>query len=117
MKAEENAPEETKPKEKWHYEKRQVVKFFLKPDKGKTKQRMCLSEHPFGTIKRAMGATHFLLKGMRKVAGEFALFCLGYNLERAKNLLGFHKNDGINGTGISLFLNPVYFIQFSMTQI
>ena len=78
---------------------------------------MCLSEHPFGTIKRAMGATHFLLKGMRKVAGEFALFCLGYNLERAKNLLGFHKNDGINGTGISLFLNPVYFIQFSMTQI
>ena len=117
MKAEENAPEETKPKEKWHYEKRQVVKFFLKPDKGKTKQRMCLSEHPFGTIKRAMGATYFLLKGMRKVAGEFALFCLGYNLERAKNLLGFHKNDGINGTGISLFLNPVYFIQFSMTQI
>lgn len=53
--------------------------------------RMCLSEHPFGTIKRAMGATYFLLKGMRKVAGGFALFCLGYNLERAKNLLGFHK--------------------------
>ena len=34
---------------------------------------MCLSEHPFGTIKRAMGATYFLLKGMRKVDGEFAL--------------------------------------------
>ena len=29
-----------------------------------------------------MGATYFLLKGMRKVAGEFVLFCLGYNLER-----------------------------------
>ena len=52
---------------------------------------MCLPEHPFGTIKRAMGSTYFLLKGMRKVGGEFALFCLGYNLERAKNLLGFHK--------------------------
>ena len=78
---------------------------------------MWLSEHPFGTIKRAMGATYFLLKGMRKVAGEFALFCLGYNLERAKNLLGFHKMMELNGTGISLFLNPVYFIQFSMTQI
>ena len=38
-----------------------------------------------------MGSTYFLLKGMRKVAGEFALFCLGYNLERAKNLLGFQK--------------------------
>ena len=91
LKAEGNEPEETKSKEKWHYEKKKVVKFFLKPDKEKTNQRMCLSEHPFGTIKRAMGATYFLLKGMRKVAGEFALFCLGYNLERAKNLLGFQK--------------------------
>ena len=52
---------------------------------------MCLPEHPFGTIKRAMGATYFLLKGMRKVAGEFVLFCLGYNLERDKNILGFYK--------------------------
>lgn len=54
-------------------------------------QRMCLSEHPFGTIKRAMGSTYFLLKGLEKVEGEFALLCLGYNLERAKNLLGFNK--------------------------
>lgn len=73
------------------YKKVKVVKFFLKPDRKKTAQRMCLSEHPFGTIKRAMGASYFLLKGIRKVAGEFALFCLGYNFERAKNLLGFRK--------------------------
>ena len=38
-----------------------------------------------------MGATYFLLKGKRMVAGEFALWCLAYNLERAKNLLGFDK--------------------------
>lgn len=25
------------------------------------------------------------------MAGEFALFCLGYNIERAKNILGFEK--------------------------
>ena len=67
------------------------MKFFLKSDREKMSQRMCLSEHPFGTIKRAMGASYFLLRGIRKVAGEFALFCLGYNLERAKNLLGFQK--------------------------
>ena len=91
LKAEGKEHEETKTSEKWHYEKRKVVKFFLKPDKEKMSQRMCLSEHPFGTIKRAMGATYFLLRGIRKVAGEFALFCLGYNLERAKNLLGFQK--------------------------
>jgi len=54
-------------------------------------QRMCLSEHPFGTIKRTMGSTFFLLRGMRKVDGEFALLCLGYNITRAKNLLGFNK--------------------------
>ena len=54
-------------------------------------QRMSLLEHPFGTIKRAMGVSYFLLKGMRKVTEKFALFCLGHNLERAKNLLGFQK--------------------------
>ena len=76
---------------KGHYENIKVVKFTLKPKREITAQRMCLSEHPFGTIKRSMGATYFLLRGMRKVAGEFALFCLGYNIERAKNLLGFNK--------------------------
>lgn len=93
LKAEGKEPEQKKVVEerKFHYKKVKIVKFFLKPDREKTAQRMCLSEHPFGTIKRAMGATHFLLRGLKKVAGEFALFCLGYNLERAKNLLGFEK--------------------------
>lgn len=70
---------------------KKIVVFKLKPDRAKTSERMCLSEHPFGTIKRAMGFTYFLLKGMRKVTGEFALMCLGYNLKRAKSLLGFNK--------------------------
>lgn len=76
---------------KGRYEKVKVVKFILKPSREKMSLRMSLSEHPFGTIKRAMGATYFLLKGLRKVTGEFALFCLGYNIERAKNLLGFGR--------------------------
>ncbi len=74
-----------------HFEKVKIVKFFLKPDTQKTSQRMCLSEHPFGTIKRTKGFTYFLLNGIRKVTGEFALFCLGYNIARARNLLGFDK--------------------------
>ena len=55
---------------------------------------MCLSEHPFGTIKRAMGVTYFLLKGKRMVAGEFALWCLAYNLVRVfggQTTLKFYK--------------------------
>lgn len=54
-------------------------------------ERMCSSEHPFGTIKRARGFSYFLLRGLKKVTGEFALMCLGYNIKRAKNLLGFEK--------------------------
>lgn len=71
--------------------KMKVVRIILKPNRIKTDQRKNLSEHPFGTIKRAMGASYFLLKGMAKVAGEFALSCLGYNIKRATNLLGFTK--------------------------
>ena len=91
LKAEGKECENAKQAVKGHFEKVKVVKFFLKPSFEKMSQRMCLSEHPFGTIKRAMGATYFLLKGLRKVTGEFALFCRGYNMERAKNLLGFEK--------------------------
>lgn len=91
---EETEPENKKSeanKRKGHMEERKIVKFKFSPNRSIMSQRMCLSEHPFGTIKRAMGAAYFLLKGMRKVTGEFALFCLGYNIERAKNLLGFKK--------------------------
>ena len=78
-------------KGKYHWENKKVVRFFLKPDRNKTAERMCLSEHPFGTIKRSMGLSYFLLQGIEKVTGEFALMCLGYNIKRAKNLLGFDK--------------------------
>ena len=91
LKEEKRKDTSIKPKRKCHYEKRKIVKFILRPDREKMSQRMCISEHPFGTIKRAMGSSYFLLKGIKKVEGEFALFCLGYNIERAKNLLGFNK--------------------------
>lgn len=91
LKAEGQECDSKKKKRKGHYELIKVVKFKLKPDIVKMSQRMCLSEHPFGTIKRSMKADYFLLRGLRKVTGEFALFCLGYNIERAKNLLGFNK--------------------------
>lgn len=47
-----------------------MVRFKFRPDRKNMEQRKCISEHPFGTIKRAMGAAYFLLKGMRKVSGE-----------------------------------------------
>jgi len=45
-------------------------------------------EHPFGTIKMRMGATHFLMKTLPKVASEMALCVLAYNLTRVMNIVG-----------------------------
>ena len=45
-------------------------------------------EHPFGTLKMRMGATHFLMKTLPKVATEMALHVLAYNLTRVMNIMG-----------------------------
>jgi transposase len=45
-------------------------------------------EHPFGTIKSWMGATHFQMRTLKKVATEMALHVLAYNLKRVMNILG-----------------------------
>jgi len=54
----------------------------------KMRQRRETVEHPFGTIKDRMGATHFLMKTLPKVASEMALHVLAYNLTRVMNILG-----------------------------
>jgi transposase len=45
-------------------------------------------EHPFGTIKSWMGATHFQTRGLEKVSTEMSLHVLAYNLKRVINILG-----------------------------
>jgi Transposase DDE domain len=45
-------------------------------------------EHPFGTIKAWMGATHFKMKTLKHVATEMALHVLAYNLKRVMAILG-----------------------------
>src|ERR1019366_3505087 len=57
----------------------------------KFKLRKTLAEHPFGTIKRWFGYTHFLLKGLPKVQCEWSLTTLAYNLKRVLNLVNFQK--------------------------
>ena len=57
----------------------------------KFKLRKTLAEHPFGTIKRWFGYTHFLLKGLAKVQCEWSLTTLTYNLKRVLNLVSFEK--------------------------
>jgi transposase len=52
------------------------------------RQRRETAEHPFGTLKMRMGATHFLMKRLPKIATEMALHVLAYNLTRVMNIMG-----------------------------
>jgi hypothetical protein len=54
----------------------------------KMRQRRETVEHPFGTIKARMGATHFLTKTLKRVRTEMSLHVLAYNLTRVMNILG-----------------------------
>jgi len=50
-------------------------------------RRRATVEHPFGTLKAWMGATHFRTKTLAKVRTEMSLL-LAYNLKRAIAILG-----------------------------
>lgn len=51
-------------------------------------QRKSTVEHPYGTMKWTWDGYYFLVKGLKKVRGEFSLMTLAYNLRRVINLLG-----------------------------
>ena len=63
----------------------------MKREPQKFKLRKQLAEHPFGTIKRSLGYTHFILKGLEKVRCEWSLITLVYNLKRVLNLVSFQQ--------------------------
>jgi transposase len=52
------------------------------------RQRKMIVEHPFGTIKRWMEQSFFLMRGKNKVSAEMSLTVLAYNLRRVITLIG-----------------------------
>ena len=52
------------------------------------RERRQTVEHPFGTIKSWMGATHFQMKTLKNVGTEMALHVLAYNMKRMIRILG-----------------------------
>ena len=50
--------------------------------------RRATVEHPFGTLKAWMGATHFKTRTLEKVRTEMSLHVLAYNLKRMIAILG-----------------------------
>ena len=53
--------------------------------------RRCTVEHPFGTIKAWMGATHFQMRRLKNVRTEMALHVLAYNIKRMISLVGVRR--------------------------
>lgn len=56
------------------------------PDKMRTRRETV--EHPFGTLKAWMGATHFLTTRLENVRTEMSLYVLAYNLKRVMKIMG-----------------------------
>ena len=58
------------------------------------RERRQTVEHPFGTIKSWMGATHFQMKTLKNVGTEMALHVLAYNMKRVMQHSGRWWFDG-----------------------
>ena len=67
----------------------------LLTDKGREeyKKRMHTVEPPFGDMKFNQGYRYFLLRGLKKVKGEFNLMCIAHNI---KKIFRFITKKGID---------------------
>jgi transposase len=74
---------------RWEHEQvMEAAQKRLDADPQAMRRRRETVEHPFGTLKMRMGATHFLMKRLKNVATEMALHVLAYNLTRVMNIMG-----------------------------
>ena len=87
-----NRPDLTGPERRiarWEHEAvLETVQARLDQHPEKMTMRRSTVEHPFGTIKCWMGATHFLMTRLPKVATEMALNVLAYNMKRVMAIIG-----------------------------
>ena len=77
-----------------HEDVLEAVQRRLDLNPGAMRQRRETVEHPFGTIKMRMGATHFLMNTLPKVTGGMALHVLAYNLTLGAEHPGHPAADG-----------------------
>ena len=77
---------------RWEHEdilERMQVRLEANPDASR--QRRSTVEHPYGTLKAWMGATHFLTKTLPRVSTEMSLHVLAYNLKRMMKIQGIKE--------------------------
>ena len=77
-----------------HAKELQAMRDKLETESGKRiyQRRQAIVEPVFATLKRAIGFAGFLLRGLPKVRGEFALLCLAHNLRK---IAGYVRNERI----------------------
>lgn len=74
---------------RWEHEailEEMQVRLSNAPDMMRIRKRTV--EHPFGTLKQWMGATHFLTRRLEGVSAEMSLNVLAYNMKRVMKVLG-----------------------------
>lgn len=74
------------------------------------KQRQTIVEHPFGTVKRALGFTYFLTRGNENVKSESFMHFFTYNLIRVINIVGAKELTGILKARQEAFLSAFLFL-------
>ncbi|MEE4220313.1 IS1182 family transposase [Pseudomonas viridiflava] len=74
---------------RWEHEtilEEMQVRLSNAPDMMRIRKRTV--EHPFGTLKQWMGATHFLTRRLEGVSAEMSLNVLAYNMKGVMKILG-----------------------------
>ena len=73
-----------------HFRQPRTTSLILRfqPDKAIMRKRKCLSEHPFGTVKRWCDGSYLLMKGVIKSSADLAMSFIGYDMKRAIAMLG-----------------------------
>jgi transposase len=80
--------------ERWEHEdviERHRARMTQAESEGMMRRRKALAEHPFGTLKCRAGYRHFLMRGFKKVRGEWGLMVLCYNFTRVLNIIGLDR--------------------------
>jgi transposase len=101
------------------------VRIKLTPDAEKIRNRKCVVEHPFGTIKRWTDGSYTLLSGIEKVGTDMSLLFLGYNIKRAISMVGVRELvEKMRGTAalftaffLALFRSPAFLRRLSLLSI
>jgi hypothetical protein len=82
-------PAEQRRIKRWEHEAvLEAVQALIDRNPEAMRLRRQTAEHPFGTLKSWMGATHFLTRTLAHVRTEMSLHVLACNMKRVSNLIG-----------------------------